>query len=272
MKELQIFNYEGNNVRTVLREGEPWWVLKDVCAILGIENSKHVKMRLEDDEVGSFDLPHPQNPSKMLGMLCVNEPGLYNVIIRSDKPESRKFKRWVTHEVLPSIRKHGAYMTAKTMEELLSDPDTLIDLIKTLKHEREKSKALIEENEKQSHIIGELKPKADYVDLILSSKRAMTVSQIAADYSISANRLNKILKEERVQRNVGGQWILYKEHMNKGFTKSKTIHIERADGLPDTVMHTLWTQKGRLYINSLLNERGIYANADIADPDMEVSG
>jgi len=91
----------------------------------------------------------------------------------------------------------------------------------------------------------------------------MTTTQIAADYGMSANRLNKILKEARIQRCVGGQWILYEKHMRKGYTKSETIAITRSDGRADTKLHTKWTQKGRLMINEVLNSRGIYANMDL---------
>lgn len=110
-----------------------------------------------------------------------------------------------------------------------------------------------------------MQPKADYVDYILSSMGAMATSQIAADYGMSANKLNKILFTEGIQRKVGDQWILYKEHMGKGYTKSETIPIERSDGRPDTKMFTKWTQKGRLMINEILNRRGIYANTDIIE-------
>lgn len=109
MRELSIFEYKGKQVRTIQKDGETWWVLKDVCDVLNIENHKDLPKRLEDDEVGRFDLPHPQSRNKTLEMLCINESGLYNVILRSDKPEAKPFRKWVTAEVLPSIRKTGGY-------------------------------------------------------------------------------------------------------------------------------------------------------------------
>ena len=124
-------------------------------------------------------------------------------------------------------------------------------------------KSLRVENDKQKQLIGELQPKADYVDHILSSTGVMAISQIAADYGMSANALNKILEEERIQHKVGDQWILYSEHMNMGYTKSETIPITRKDGTPDTKLFTKWTQKGRLMINEVLNKRGIFANMDL---------
>jgi len=131
MNELQIFSYQGTNVRTVQRNGEIWWVLKDVCKVLALRNPTVVAGRLDDDEVTKFDLGGLSGESNI-----VNESGLYSVILRSDKAEARKFKRWVTHEVLPSIRKHGAYMTPSKIEEFIADPDLLMGLCIALKNER----------------------------------------------------------------------------------------------------------------------------------------
>lgn len=121
---------------------------------------------------------------------------------------------------------------------------------------------LEQQNEVQAQLIAEYEPKISYLDTILESKNAVTTTQIAADYGMSARELNKILHEERVQHKVGGQWILYKEHMNNGYTKSQTINIQRSDGRPDTIMNTKWTQKGRLFIHELLERRGIVALMD----------
>jgi phage antirepressor YoqD-like protein len=182
--------------------------------------------------------------------------------MQSRKPIAKEFKKQVK-EILRTIRKHGAYMTEVTIDKILADPDYGIMLLTQLKHERSKSQALQAENDTQKQLIGELQPKADYVDYILSSVGTMTITQIAADYGISAKALNKILKEERIQRKVDDQWILYHEHMNKGYTKSETIPITRSDGCTDTKLFTKWLQKGRLKINEVLNQRGIYANMDL---------
>ncbi|WP_436889996.1 phage regulatory protein/antirepressor Ant [Mammaliicoccus sciuri] len=126
----------------------------------------------------------------------------------------------------------------------------------------QRAKRWIEEQQEKLMLeqeIGELKPKADYVDEILKSNGTMTVTQIAADYGLSATKLNKILNEARLQRKVGNQWILYKEHMNKGLTKSNTISIVRSDGRQDTKLQTKWTQKGRLKIHEILTEKGYEA-------------
>lgn len=110
--------------------------------------------------------------------------------------------------------------------------------------------------------VAEYEPIVQYVDTILQCPDAVTTSQIAADYGLSARRLNAILHEERIQRNVGGQWILYTKHMNKGYTKSETVHFKHSDGRDDVKMQTKWTQKGRLKIHNILESRGIMANMD----------
>ena len=137
MNEMQIFHYENNEIRTILKDDEPWWVLKDVADILGIENHKDLRKRLDADEVGRFDLPHPQNPEKTIPMACCNESGLYKVILRSDKPEAKKFTRWVTHEVLPAIRKTGQYIIPGTSPQICplkpSSAGEVAQLLRTLR-------------------------------------------------------------------------------------------------------------------------------------------
>ena len=172
MNELQIFNYNGNEVRTIQKDGEPWWVLKDVCDVLNIENHKDLPKRLEDDEVGRFDLPHPQSRNKTLEMLCINESGLYNVILRSDKPEAKPFRKWVTSEVLPSIRKHGAYMTPQKIEEVLLNPDTVIQLATNLKTEREKRMELERQAEKD-------KPLVAFANSVSVAKTSILIGELA---------------------------------------------------------------------------------------------
>jgi prophage antirepressor-like protein len=145
MKELIIFNYEEKQVRTVKINGETWFVLKDVCDILEIERGSRVSERLDEDEVRQT--PVTDNLGRKQETTIINEAGLYNVILRSDKPEAKKFKRWITHEVLPSIRNHGAYLTPDKIEEVLLTPDTIIQLATALKEEQAKNRALAVENE-----------------------------------------------------------------------------------------------------------------------------
>lgn len=161
----------------------------------------------------------------------------------------------------------AAYVTAfekmrEKMEYAL--PKDYPSALRALADAEEKRLALVAENEVQRQVIADFQPIKQYVDTILSSNGVMATSQIAADYDISARKLNKILHEEGIQRNVGGQWILYQKYMGKGYTKSETIPITHSDGTPGTKMFTKWTQKGRLLIHEILTKRGILAAMDKA--------
>lgn len=197
MNELQIFNYNGNEVRTIQKDGEPWWVLKDVCNILSIRNPADVFIRLDEDEkgVGQIDtLGGKQH------MNIVNESGLYNVILRSDKPEAKPFRKWVTAEVLPSIRKHGGYLTPQKIEEVLLNPDTIIRLATDLKAEQEKVKAL------------EVKVEMDKP--LVAFANSVSVSET----SILVGELAKLLKQNGIDI---GQNRLFAWMREKGFLISR---------------------------------------------------
>ena len=259
--EIELFrNEEFGEIRVVEIDNEPWFVGKDVAQALGYSDTKsaladHVdsedKRIIQRGQIATFDIPNR-------GLTLINESGLYSLVLSSKLPTAKKFKRWVTSEVLPSVRKHGLYAT----DELLDNPDFVIQAMQALKEEREKRKALEAENEQQRQTIKDFEPIKQYVDTILESTGTLTTSQVAADYDLSARALNQILHEEGVQHNVNGQWILYRKHMGMGYTKSKTIPITRSDGSPDTKMHTQWTQKGRMMIHEILTRRGIKAVMD----------
>ena len=160
----------------------------------------------------------------------------------------------------------AAYVTAfEKMRDKLQGPVLPKDYpsaLRALADAEEQKMALLIENEQQRQAIAEFQPMRQYLDTILNSKGTMTTTQIAADYDLSARKLNQILHEAGLQRNVNGQWILYRKHMGKGYTKSKTISFVHSDGTPDTKLHTEWTQKGRLTIHEILTERGIMAVMD----------
>lgn len=250
MNDLQVFSSpEFGQVRTVVKDGEPWFVAKDIADALGYSETNAMTKRLEDEDFISAKLEGMNMKSTL-----INESGLYSAILGSQLQLAKRFKKWVTSEVLPSIRKHGAYLTPSKLEEVLLNPDTIIQLAQNLKAEQERAQMLELENKKQGQIINELQPKATYYDLVLQSKSAVSISKIAKDYGLSGQALNQILKELGVQYKQGGVWLLYQKYADKGYTQSKTI------ALPDnkTKMHTNWTQKGRLFIYDLLkNKRGI---------------
>lgn len=256
MNTPQIFNFEQNEVRTILVNDEPYFVGKDVAEILGYERADNAIRNHVDDE---DKLTHQISASgQNRNMTIINESGLYSLILKSKLPSAKKFKRWVTSEVLPAIRKHGGYLTSEKVEEALLNPDILIQLATQLKTEREGR--LVAEQK-----VAEYEPKITYLDSILSSTDSVTTSQIAADYGMSARKLNSLLHEKRVQRKVGDQWLLYKKHMNQGYTKSHTTEIYKADGTPKIVMNTKWTQKGRLFIYELMKSEGYLPEIDLLE-------
>lgn len=249
MTDLQIFNNDRfGQVRIVPVDGELMFVAKDVCDCLEITKYRDAISRLDSDERGSVKL---DTPGGKQDIAAINEYGLYNLVLSSRKPEAKEFKRWITHDVIPAIRKTGSYS--------MVIPQTLPEALRAYANEVEShnaTKAIVAQQEQQ---IAEFKPVKDYVDKILSSKSCLTITQIAADYGMSAQELNKILHEAGLQRKVGDQWILYKQHMSKGFTKSETFTFCRSDGRLDSKITTKWTQKGRLEIHSILTKLNIHA-------------
>ena len=185
---LQTWNYESSEVRTIQKNGEPWWVLADVCKVLDLSNPSKVADRLEPDEKANFELGLRGGATN-----CINESGLYAVILRSDKPQAKPFRKWVTNEVLPSIRKHGAYMTDQTLERALTSPDFLIELATQLKAEQAQRKQLETTVAVQNQQIAELQPKASYYDVVLNCKDLISIGKIAKDYGWSAQKLNEYL-------------------------------------------------------------------------------
>lgn len=246
MTDLQIFkNDTFGQVRILEKDNELWFVAKDVCDCLEIKNTTDALKRLDNDERSRFNLGRQGETN------IVNEYGLYNLVLSSRKPEAKEFKRWITHDVIPQIRKTGTYS--------MNIPKSLPEALRAYANEVEShnaTKAIVAQQEQQ---IAEFKPVKDYVDKILSSKSCLTITQIAADYGMSAQELNKILHEARLQHKVGDQWILYKQHMSKGFTKSETFTFCRSDGRLDFKITTKWTQKGRLEIHNILSNLDIHA-------------
>lgn len=258
MNELQIFNFKGSEVRTVTINNEPYFVGKDVADILGYQNPSRDINRHVDQE----DRQNYQNGSlaSNRGMTVINESGLYSLIIGSKLPDAKKFKRWVTSEVLPSIRKHGTYMTPDKINEILSDPDTIIKLATQLKVERE-GRLVAEQR------VNELTPKASYYDLVLQNKTLVTITQIAKDYGMSGQELNRKLHELGVIYRQGNVWLLYSKYQRTGWTQSETFMAPKPDGTQKAVMHTKWTQKGRLGLYELLKQNGILPLIETEDED-----
>lgn len=181
----------------------------------------------------------------------------YRLGFKASNEAAQVFQAKLADEILPAIRKHGAYLTNDTIEKVLTDPDTIIKIATQLKDERAKNNILSLKNAQQEQIINEMKPKANYVDDILQNKGLVTITQISKDYGMSGKAMNEKLHELKVQYKQSKQWLLYAQHQTQGYTHSETIQIVRSDGRPDIAMETKWTQKGRLFLYNLLKEHGI---------------
>lgn len=250
--ELQVYNNaQFGSVRTTVIDGEPFFVGKDIAEVLGYSNPQKALRDHVDEEDKTLNDSFTVNGTK--GIL-INESGLYSLILRSQLPKARQFKRWVTSEVLPSIRRHGMYAT----DELIANPDLAIAAFTALKEEREKRMALEEAVAVQKQQIAEMQPKATYYDVVLKCKDAVNISVIAKDYGWSAQRMNEYLHKKGVQFKQADIWLLYQKHAGCGYTKTNTHIYEDSCGNEHTKVHTKWTQKGRLFIYSLLKADGIF--------------
>lgn len=239
MNELQVFNYNGNEVRTIQKDGEPWWVLKDVCGILGISKYRDTASRLDEDERGSVRVDTPGGEQEMT---VVNESGLYNVILRSDKPEAKPFRKWVTSEVLPSIRKHGAYMTPETLEQAILNPDMMIKLCTALKDEQDKNKALQAVNSSLTVDNQIMKPKADYFDELVDRNLLTNFRETAKQLQVKEKEFIRFLLEKKfIYRDKRGKIQPYADK-NNGLFEVKEFSNEKT-GFAST--QTLITPKGR---------------------------
>ncbi|MDP7979107.1 phage antirepressor [Bacillus sp. WLY-B-L8] len=262
MNQLQNFSHNMfGNLEILIKEGKEYFPATDVATSLGYKRPQDA-VRQHCKEDGSVNHRVTDSLGRMQEKKFINEPNLYRLIVKSKLPQAEQFEKWVFEEVLPSIRKHGAYMTPQTINALLQDPDLIIGLASQLKHEQQARHVAEQKNLMLEQQVAENASKITYLDQILQSKDTVTVSQIAADYGISAQGLNKVLKEEKVQYKVNEQWLLYSNYRNQGYTKSKTVDVTHTDGTRSVKMNTRWTQKGRLFIHEILAKRGIIPEMD----------
>lgn len=257
--EFQVYkNAEFGSVRTTTIGGQPYFVGKDVADILGYANSRKALIDHIDDE-DKDDVTIRDAIGRNQTMIAINESGLYSLILSSKMPNAKKFKRWVTNEVLPAIRKHGLYVT----DDLIADPDLAIAAFTALKEEREKNKELMAAVAIGQQQIAEMKPKATYYDVVLKCRDAVNISVIAKDYGWSAMRMNEFLHEKGIQFKQGDIWLLYQKYAPNGYTKTNTHIYEDSKGIQHTKVHTKWTQKGRLFIYEQLKADGIYPQIEM---------
>lgn len=267
---IQIFsNPQFGEIRTAGTADNPMFCLADVCNSLGL-SAKGVNQRLGDEVISNY--PIKDSLGREQQMLFVNEDGLYDVILDSRKPEAKKFRKWVTGEVLPSIRKTGGYIAATndmTDEEIMAK--ALLVAQSTIERRDQRIKELETANEQQqarleqascqisemSKDIDVMKPKAEYYDMILNNKSTVLTTSIAQDYGMTAIAFNKVLSDLGIQRKVAGQWILYTQYIKKGYMQSKPITITRRNGMKEVKYNSEWTQAGRIFLYGILKKNGI---------------
>ena len=245
--ELQIFNNnQFGQVRAIMKDGEPWFVAADVCKALGLEQVSRAMDRLDEDERGLLKVTHPQSPTKTQEVNGVNESGLYHLVLCSTKPEARAFKRWVTHEVIPSIRKTGAYMTPETIEKVLLNPDTIISLATQLKELQTK----VEQD----------KPKVLFADAVAASHTSILIGDLAKlirqnGVEVGQNRLFQWLRDNGyLIKRKGSDWNMPTQRsIEMGLLEIKeSTHID-GNGCNVTTKTPKVTGKGQAYfVNKFL--------------------
>lgn len=255
MNELKIFkNPYFGEIRTVTSElGEPLFVASDVCSALGYSNSRDAVSRHVDSEDRSDVVIHDGSQNRQ--MTAINESGVYSLVFGSKLETAKAFKKWVTSEVLPVIRKHGAYMTKSTIEKVLTDPDTLIQLAQTLKEERRQKELAQKQLEYQA-------PLVQYANEVLKSTTGHTSTTIGSELNMSAVVLNEFLVIAEFYRQTGTkkcrEYSLRSKYLGRGYITTNTVPIIHRDGTEGTRIQTLITEAGRKKIHELV-KRGIEA-------------
>lgn len=234
----QIFkNEEFGQIRTCEVNGETYFVGKDVASALGYTNTmKAIRDHVDDeDKLGERIVLSGQNRQATV----INESGLYSLILSSKLESARRFKRWVTSEVLPAIRRNGRFELEQHNKQLANQARLL-----------ENRNALLEE------ISAQQKPLTDYARHILSSTQTVTVTQVAQDYAMTAKQLNDLLNKLRIQHKVSGQWVLYTPYLYRGYVQSFSSYFISPEGEVVVKLHTRWTQNGRLFLYKELKKAG----------------
>lgn len=279
MNEVKIFNSpEFGQIRTVTIDNEPWFVGKDVCGAFGDTNYRRSLSNIDDSDKGVSQI---DTLGGKQNMTIINESGLYCLLFQMQPQKAKgvsqndnlieeriqklnRFKRWVTSEVLPSIRKNGGYISG---QETLSDDELLARAYLVAQNKIAERDARIKELQTSVQqldgVIADMTPKADYADRILSSTDCLTVSQIAQDYGMSAKAFNKALYAAGIQYKVGEQWILYAKHQGKGYVRNRTHDYSKSNGNVGTKVYTVWTQKGQMFIYEQLKKIGVFPMMEV---------
>jgi anti-repressor protein len=253
--DIQIFkNEQFGQIRVVERDGEPWFVAVDICGALDIANSRDALTRIDEDEKG-VALTDTLGGAQEVAV--VNEPGLYSLVLGSRKSEARAFKRWITHDVIPAIRKTGMYATPATVEAMLANPDTMIQVLQAFKDEREQRLAL------ETRVVADA-PKVAFADAVETSTDSCLVGQLAKiirqnGYEIGANRLFEYLRKEGYLCRAGSNRNMPTQRsMEAGWFEVKESVLENPDGSIRVVRTPKVTGKGQIYfVNKFLRPEAV---------------
>lgn len=257
MKNLpQVFSYADKEIRVIIQDNELWWVAKDICEILEVKNSRDALLRLDEDEKmtlqGKESLVGLTDDPNVTQLTLINEPGLYVLILGSRKKEAKLFKRWITHEVIPSVRKHGAYMTTEVMERTLSDPDFIIGIVTALKEEQQKRMKAEKKLEQDE-------PYSKFAKSIANSSDCISVGEFAKIYGnkkgakIGRNRFFVWLREKGYLISHGkSRNIPKQQYIDQGLFQVKETLLN-PNNIDIIRITTLITGKGQLYFTDKLN-------------------
>lgn len=261
--QFQIFNHPQFGEMTTIQcnDGKVLFKANDVAKALGYSNpQKAIREHCKGVNVLGTPSENQCGTVVLQPTKYISESDIYRLVMRSKLPAAEKFQDWVVEEVLPSIRKNGAYLTEKTIERALNEPDFLIELATNLKKEKQARELAEERNEVQKDIIeGQekaihvLEVRQSFVDYIMSTPSCVCTTQIAKEYGLSAVKLNKFLHDKKIQYCVNSQWLLYADYQSKGYMKSVHVRLDN-----NTLReHSQWTQKGRLFLYEFLKKYGI---------------
>lgn len=247
MNDLQVFiHHDFGKVRTITRNGDLWFVASDVCRALGLDQVSRAMDRLDADERGLLKVTHPQSPEKMLEVNGVNEPGLYHLVLCSSRPEARAFKRWITHEVLPAIRRQGFYGTEDTVARMLSDPAAAIQMLQAYQLERNLRRLAEKQAEQDA-------PKVLFADSVAASDQSILIGELAKlmkqnGLDVGQNRLFEWMRRDGFLLKGGESRNLPTQYsMENGWMEIKERSVHNADGSIRLTRTPKVTGKGQLY-------------------------
>ena len=237
---ISINHEQFGQLRAVLDErGEPWFVGSDVANSLGYSNPRKALRDHVDEEDKTRNESFRVNGTTPV---LINESALYTLVLKSKLENARKFRKWVTSEVLPSIRKQGGYMIARPDE---SDEVILARALQIMQ-------ATLQRRDEQ---IAKLQPRADYADHVLDSVSCFTVTQIGKELNMTGHDLNILLCQKHIQYVQSGQYLLYADYARQGLAKNRTFEYHSPDGELKTNTYLVWTERGRDFIHQLLNPK-----------------